>query len=806
MRACTASSPRPPASAFDRKTVREWRDRAREAGPPGLVPRYPERRSRRIPAEVVDLIAHARRDLQYGACRTRIWLLRVHQVKVAARTITRICDDLGLPRVQRPKRRRAGRQLKLFEKATPGESVQVDVKVVRLGSTKAYQYTACDDCTRFRVLRLYRQQNTFTSLDFLSEIVAAFPFPIRKLLTACYERFVNLGCRPRWAVRSSSSSGMTPRRGSQRASFGLHARGNEECRAEAIGLAPGGRPKTTVDMLLSPATPEPSRLRDTRHRTLPVVIELKRLPSTHDGEGIEQELVHARAERLHFRQRPVGPLDEAIVVRPDPWIVLEARQRRQVHDLAESGAAPATHHLAAAHRLARVPPRGIRAGELDELAPMPILRDGSDMGKEAGDASPAQAGDRPQVLGLFEPREQDIDLRGHRGHLGREHIDPRHRPLDFAGEDVEPIGTGDGLLRVAMDLGQFEAPDAAAGTVRADTGDELTEGQAGHRRGSQAGAQHGQGPWLQQIRPDPQEFREEPIELVRDQDFQPRPLLAEPSILTPGPPQRQVRTGLQLSPGDQARPAELGDLLGIGHIRLLAAELPRLADPEGRQRIDDHVPLAPRPEDIRHRFPHVPGRLEGEHAMSAGAPEGARQGAPEQFLEPHPRVRDSESRQPLTVSGQHHDLVLGACQVQADHHIITPEAASIVRHVGPSFVSEQTREGITRTRRRCRLPLSHTLILDNGSEFSFTFMLAVERRGIRHRYIKPRRPDQNGKVERSHRVDAEEFWGRHTFASFEAAAAALPEWEREYNDVRFSMALHGRTPAEKLAAVLGVAA
>ena len=52
-------------------------------------------------------------------------------------------------------------------------------------------------------------------------------------------------------------------------------------------------------------------------------------------------------------------------------------------------------------------------------------------------------------------------------------------------------------------------------------------------------------------------------------------------------------------------------------------------------------------------------------------------------------------------------------------------------------------------------------------------MLAVEHRGIRHRYIKPRRPDQNGKVERSHRVDGEEFWDRRTFASFEAAAAAL---------------------------------
>ena len=43
------------------------------------------------------------------------------------------------------------------------------------------------------------------------------------------------------------------------------------------------------------------------------------------------------------------------------------------------------------------------------------------------------------------------------------------------------------------------------------------------------------------------------------------------------------------------------------------------------------------------------------------------------------------------------------------------------------------------------------------------------------------RPEQNGKVERSHRIDNEEFWQRHSFASFDEAAAALESWERRYN-------------------------
>src|SRR5947199_2014170 len=76
---------RPAAARFglDRKTVRAWRTRLKEAGTVGLAPRYPKRRRRRIPDSVVELIAHARREFGWGACRIRLWLLRVHQLKVA---------------------------------------------------------------------------------------------------------------------------------------------------------------------------------------------------------------------------------------------------------------------------------------------------------------------------------------------------------------------------------------------------------------------------------------------------------------------------------------------------------------------------------------------------------------------------------------------------------------------------------------------------------------------------------------------------------------------------------------------------
>ena len=173
---------KPTASRFglNCKTIRRWRDRHRTAGLDGLVPRYPKRRPRRISPQIFDLIAHARRELGYGSSRTKIWLKRVHRVHIAVWTIQRVFRDIGSPRLRRSRPRRP-RQLKLFEKEKPGDCVQVDVKVVRIGRSKAFEYTAIDDHSRFRVLRLYERQNQYSSLDFLSEIQRALPFPIRRL-------------------------------------------------------------------------------------------------------------------------------------------------------------------------------------------------------------------------------------------------------------------------------------------------------------------------------------------------------------------------------------------------------------------------------------------------------------------------------------------------------------------------------------------------------------------------------------------------------------------------------------------------
>ena len=58
-----------------------------------------------------------------------------------------------------------------------------------------------------------------------------------------------------------------------------------------------------------------------------------------------------------------------------------------------------------------------------------------------------------------------------------------------------------------------------------------------------------------------------------------------------------------------------------------------------------------------------------------------------------------------------------------------------------------------------RLPFRvHVVQTDNGAEFQSQFHWHLETRDVRHCYIRPRTPRLNGKVERSHRVDDQEFY------------------------------------------------
>lgn len=78
----------------------------------------------------------------------------------------------------------------------------------------------------------------------------------------------------------------------------------------------------------------------------------------------------------------------------------------------------------------------------------------------------------------------------------------------------------------------------------------------------------------------------------------------------------------------------------------------------------------------------------------------------------------------------------------------------------------------------------------------------VEDRGIRHVYIKPKSPQLNGKVERSHRTDREEFYQLLTYTDDVDLKNKLASWEEFYNFNRPHGGHKGMTPYEALRSML----
>lgn len=103
-----------------------------------------------------------------------------------------------------------------------------------------------------------------------------------------------------------------------------------------------------------------------------------------------------------------------------------------------------------------------------------------------------------------------------------------------------------------------------------------------------------------------------------------------------------------------------------------------------------------------------------------------------------------------------------------------------------------------------KLPFRVDLIqTDNGGEFGSQFHVHVLDRGIRHVYIKPATPRLNGKVERSHRIDEEEFYRMLDGLVIDDTKLfndKLQEWENFYNFNRPHGGLDGQTPYERLKA------
>lgn len=86
----------------------------------------------------------------------------------------------------------------------------------------------------------------------------------------------------------------------------------------------------------------------------------------------------------------------------------------------------------------------------------------------------------------------------------------------------------------------------------------------------------------------------------------------------------------------------------------------------------------------------------------------------------------------------------------------------------------------------------NTIQTDNGPEFvnnqletnlPTLFELTLEELGMNHRMTRPYSPWQNGKVERSHKIDGERFYSRNEFTSVEDLKKKIKRYNARYNNI-----------------------
>jgi transposase InsO family protein len=164
-----------------------WKKRYEKNGLAGLrdQPRRPHHIRYRIPPEIVSLILRIREERRYGAVRASLYLQRHYHAYVSPTTIFKIFRRHRVGRISL-KKYRPGPKPADAPLPVPGRSVQLDVKFVpRVGRARQrfYQFTAIDEATRFRVLRICDHNNTKTAIDFLREVREHFPFAIRRIQT-----------------------------------------------------------------------------------------------------------------------------------------------------------------------------------------------------------------------------------------------------------------------------------------------------------------------------------------------------------------------------------------------------------------------------------------------------------------------------------------------------------------------------------------------------------------------------------------------------------------------------------------------
>lgn len=165
---------------ISRPTLRKWHRRYLLQGIVGLNDQSKKPHSspsQKLTVDRIKLILNLRNERNLGARRIQTELMRLHDYSLSLASIHKA---LTMQQAQSIKKLRRKKKFKRYSRPIPGDRVQMDTCKIAPG---IYQYTAVDDCSRWRVLEIYKRRTANNTIHFLDLVMEQFPFPVQRIQT-----------------------------------------------------------------------------------------------------------------------------------------------------------------------------------------------------------------------------------------------------------------------------------------------------------------------------------------------------------------------------------------------------------------------------------------------------------------------------------------------------------------------------------------------------------------------------------------------------------------------------------------------
>lgn len=176
---------------ISRDSFYKWKRAYETHGEKGLINSKPcpENPKLRTPAHIEEKILYLRQHYHFGSARISWYLARYHGMSISISGVYQVLKRNSLNRLPERDRRRARAAPTIrYEKQVPGHHIQVDVKFLDFKNdegkkVRRFQYTAIDDATRIRALKIYERHTQQNAIDFIDYVIEKFPFRIHTVRT-----------------------------------------------------------------------------------------------------------------------------------------------------------------------------------------------------------------------------------------------------------------------------------------------------------------------------------------------------------------------------------------------------------------------------------------------------------------------------------------------------------------------------------------------------------------------------------------------------------------------------------------------